>query len=97
MTIHLPENLESYIREAVHSAQFPSVDEAMAEAARLLLQQIKQHPPRHTGDAAGHQAQAEDEAGSQELQRRLFNAGLLRIEVISTWTKQPVLMRGRIG
>ena len=42
MTIHLPENLESSIREAVHSGQFPSVDEAMAEAARLLLQQIKQ-------------------------------------------------------
>jgi Arc/MetJ-type ribon-helix-helix transcriptional regulator len=77
MTIHLPENLESSIREAVHSGQFPSVDEAMAEAARLLLQQIKQHPPRHTGDAAGHHAQAEDEPGSQELQRRLLNAGLL--------------------
>jgi Arc/MetJ-type ribon-helix-helix transcriptional regulator len=77
MTIHLPENLESSICEAVRNGQFPSVDEAMAEAARLLLQQIKQHPPRHTGDAAGHHAQAEDEPGSQELQRRLFNAGLL--------------------
>ena len=78
MTIHLPENLESSILEAVHSGQFSSVDDAMAEAARLLLQQIKQHRPRHTGDAvAGHHAQIEDEPSSQELQRRLFNAGLL--------------------
>ena len=57
MTIHLPEKLESSIREAVHSGQFTS--SAMAEAARLLLQQIKQHPPRDAGDATGHHAQAE--------------------------------------
>jgi len=44
MTIQLPENLESSIREAVHSGQFPSVDDAMAEAARLLLSQLKQKP-----------------------------------------------------
>jgi Arc/MetJ-type ribon-helix-helix transcriptional regulator len=44
MTIQLPENLESSIREAVHSGQFPSVDDAMAEAARLLLSQLKQRP-----------------------------------------------------
>ncbi len=39
MTIHLPENLENDIRKMVHSGQFASVDEAMAEATRLLLQQ----------------------------------------------------------
>ena len=44
MTIQLPENLESSIREAVHSGQFPSIDDAMAEAARLLLSQIGQWP-----------------------------------------------------
>jgi hypothetical protein len=44
MTIQLPENLESSIREAVHSGQFPSIDDAMAEAARLLLSQLKQRP-----------------------------------------------------
>jgi len=42
MTIHLPEPLESSILAAVHSGQFESVDDAMAEAARLLLRQIKQ-------------------------------------------------------
>ena len=44
MTIQLPENLESSIREAVHSGQFPSIDDAMAEAARLLLSQLEQRP-----------------------------------------------------
>ncbi len=44
MTIQLPENLESSIREAVHSGQFPSIDDAMAEAARPLLSQLKQRP-----------------------------------------------------
>lgn len=38
MTIHLPEDLERSIRGEVLSGRFESVDEAMAEAARLLLQ-----------------------------------------------------------
>lgn len=42
MTIHLPENLEISIRETVDSGQFASLDDAMAEAARLLLSQIGQ-------------------------------------------------------
>jgi len=55
MTIHLPENLESSIREAVHSGQFPSIDDAMAEAARPLLSQLKQRlltPPTAGEDPA---------------------------------------------
>ena len=38
MTIHLPEDLERSIRGEVLSGRFESVDDAMAEAARLLLQ-----------------------------------------------------------
>src|SRR5690349_6401995 len=45
MTIHLPEELESSIEAAVHSGHFASVDDAMAEAARLLLRNLKQPPP----------------------------------------------------
>ncbi len=45
MTIHLPEKLESSILEVVHSGQFASVDDAMAEAARLLLRQCKRATP----------------------------------------------------
>ena len=42
MIIHLPNDLESFIQAVVHSGHFASVDDAMAEAARLLLRQIKQ-------------------------------------------------------
>lgn len=40
MTIQLPNELESSIKAAVNSGRFASVDDAMAEAARLLLREI---------------------------------------------------------
>jgi Arc/MetJ-type ribon-helix-helix transcriptional regulator len=39
MTIHLPKDVESSINAAVHGGQFPSVDEALAEAWRCLQRQ----------------------------------------------------------
>jgi Arc/MetJ-type ribon-helix-helix transcriptional regulator len=45
MTIHLPNELERSIEAMVHNGRFASVDDAMAEAARLLLRQVKQSPP----------------------------------------------------
>lgn len=42
MTIHMPDNLESSIIEVVESGRFASVDDAMAEAARLLLRQVEE-------------------------------------------------------
>ncbi len=45
MTNHLPEKLESSILAVVHGGQFASVDDAMAEAARLLLRQCKRATP----------------------------------------------------
>ncbi len=39
MTIHLPESLESSVESLVKAGRFTSVNEAMAEAARLLLRQ----------------------------------------------------------
>jgi Arc/MetJ-type ribon-helix-helix transcriptional regulator len=44
MTIHLPNDLEASIQAAVRSGRFASVDDAMAEAARLLLRAITQEP-----------------------------------------------------
>ncbi len=41
MTIHLPQDLESSLQAAVHSGHFASVDDAIAEAARLLLRELK--------------------------------------------------------
>ena len=42
MTIQLPNDLESRVRAEVHSGRFASVDDAMAEAARLLLRELDQ-------------------------------------------------------
>ena len=49
MTIHLPNDLESSIQAMVLNGRFASIDDAMAEAARLLLREVKQTPqmPRH--------------------------------------------------
>jgi Arc/MetJ-type ribon-helix-helix transcriptional regulator len=41
MTIHLPPHIESSIQAAVHSGHFASLDDAMTEAASLLLQRLK--------------------------------------------------------
>src|SRR3954451_23164875 len=54
MTIQLPENLESPILAAVHSGRYASIDDAMAEAASLLVQRLRQE-----------QAQAKPPAASQ--------------------------------
>lgn len=42
MTIQLPDNLESPILAAVHSGRYASLDDAMAAAATLLVQRLKQ-------------------------------------------------------
>jgi Arc/MetJ-type ribon-helix-helix transcriptional regulator len=44
MTIQLPPHIESSIQAAVHSGHFASVDDAMTEAASLLLERLKQTP-----------------------------------------------------
>jgi Arc/MetJ-type ribon-helix-helix transcriptional regulator len=44
MTIHLPNDLEASIQRAVQSGRFASVDDAMTEAARLLLRAITEQP-----------------------------------------------------
>lgn len=44
MTIQLPNELESSIKAAVNNGRFASVDDAMTEAVRLLLREIKKMP-----------------------------------------------------
>jgi Arc/MetJ-type ribon-helix-helix transcriptional regulator len=55
MTIIVPEELENSIHAAVQSGHFASVDDAMTEAARLLLQQLQERqasaPPEASQDA----------------------------------------------
>lgn len=40
MMIQLPEDLEGLVQAAVHGGRFASVDDALAEAVRLLLRDI---------------------------------------------------------
>jgi Arc/MetJ-type ribon-helix-helix transcriptional regulator len=44
MTIHLPNELERSIEAMVQNGRFVSIDDAMAEAARLLLRQVRLSP-----------------------------------------------------
>jgi Arc/MetJ-type ribon-helix-helix transcriptional regulator len=53
MRIHLPHDLESSIQAVVHSGRFASFDDAMAEAARLLLREINQVQPEPTAAGIG--------------------------------------------
>ena len=48
MTIHLPENLERSILAAVHSGRYATVDEAMSEAASMLVQRLCQERAQGT-------------------------------------------------
>ena len=52
MTIHLPNDLETSIQAAVQSGRFASVDDAMAEAARLLRTITQEPKPSPTKTAA---------------------------------------------
>jgi Arc/MetJ-type ribon-helix-helix transcriptional regulator len=60
MTIQLPENLESPILAAVHSGRYASLDDAMAEAASMLVQRLRQEqaqvkqPAGQPDDAQAH-------------------------------------------
>src|SRR4051794_27122363 len=58
MTIHLPKDVESSINAAVHSGYFASLDDAMTEAAHLLLQKLKQRQAPTKEPAASQAASA---------------------------------------
>ncbi len=62
MDIHLPSDLERSILDEVRRGRFASVDDAMAEAARLL---VKQAPP------------AELPMTEQEFLQHLLDIGLM--------------------
>jgi Arc/MetJ-type ribon-helix-helix transcriptional regulator len=53
MTIHLPENLERPILAAVQSGRYASLDDAMADAASLLVQRLTREQTTSRQPAAG--------------------------------------------
>ncbi len=46
MTIHLPEDVENSVFDAVHRGQFASPDELVTQAVRSFLRQQKPPPPK---------------------------------------------------
>jgi Arc/MetJ-type ribon-helix-helix transcriptional regulator len=58
MTINLPENLESPILEAVHSGRYASLDDAMVEAASMLVERLKQEQAQPSQPSASPPAPA---------------------------------------
>ena len=98
MTIHLPPELEGGINAEVLNGHYPSVDDAIAEAVRLLLRQRRQG---ESNAAAGEPpALTAEQLADQEAQQRLYAAGLLS-EIkpprrVSTGTEHftPVMIQG---
>ena len=89
MTIHLPHDLESSILAGVRSGHFASVDEAMAEAARLLLR------TRNLGGPAV----ANTTPSEAEFKQQLLKSGLMASlptppDPATRRTFQPVTLEG---
>lgn len=53
MTIHLPEDVERSLEAAVISGRFLSLDDAMTEAARLLLRELEQRQQEESAVTSG--------------------------------------------
>jgi len=68
MTIHLPEHLERYVHDQVVAGRFRSEDDVILDA----LEQHRQSQQPSATPANGH-----DEPSSLEMQRRLFEAGII--------------------
>jgi len=69
MTIHLPENLESPILAAVHNGRYASLDDAMAEAASLLVQRLEQEQANPPAASRTEPAQAQKPIWERILER----------------------------
>jgi Arc/MetJ-type ribon-helix-helix transcriptional regulator len=78
MTIHLPESLQADILAAVRSGRYASIDDAMSEAASLLVQRLKQEQAQqHPARVVSSPGLTPEDIADQELQRRLLAAGII--------------------
>lgn len=59
MTIQLPPHIESSIQAAVQGGHFASMDEAMTEAANLLLERLERDQAHVKPSAVGHAESAQ--------------------------------------
>jgi Arc/MetJ-type ribon-helix-helix transcriptional regulator len=92
VTVHLPQELESDILAAVHSGRYASLDDAMSEAASLLLERLKQ-------ERAGMASDRKD-LTEEQLELRLIQSGFLASvppppgTATVPWTFEPVKIDG---
>ena len=92
MTIHLPEPLESSILAAVHSGRYASLDDAMTEAAVLLVERLKQEDAQATPTGKP--------LTEEQLEQQLVQSGFLASvpPPLSTatppWKFEPVKIEG---
>lgn len=84
MTISLPESVESSIRQVVMSGRFASVDDAMTEAANLLLQKLNQASPSADQSSVGEASVPSHKPIWEEFEE--ISAGIPDQE----WAKLPV-------
>ena len=84
MTIHLPPHIESSIQAAVHSGRFASLDEALTEAASLLVQRLNLEQAQATA-AVSH-------ADAGQSRKPIWERILERSAAIpdEEWDKVPV-------
>ena len=74
-TIHLTEDLESFIRDAVTSGRYASEDSVISDALIRLRQAI--NPSEVNADQGPDRGQPAKQLTKQEFQRHLANIGLL--------------------
>ena len=92
MTIHLPPELESNILAAVHSGRYASLDDAMSEAASLLVQRLNQERAGVT-PSPNHLTE-------EQLEQQLIQSGFLASvppppgTATPHWTFEPVEIAG---
>jgi Arc/MetJ-type ribon-helix-helix transcriptional regulator len=89
MTIHLPDDLENSILAEVENGHYPSVDEAMTEAARLLLRHRERGGP----------VAANSTTSEAEFKQKLLKSGLMTSlptppDPATRRTSQPVTLEG---
>jgi Arc/MetJ-type ribon-helix-helix transcriptional regulator len=74
-TIHLTEDLECFLSEAVHSGRYASEDSVIADALLRLRQAI--NPSDEDSDQSAGPCQPAKPLTKQEFQRHLVRIGLL--------------------
>ena len=69
MTMHLPKDLESSILAAVQSGRYASLDDAMTEAASLLVQRLKQEQAKPPAASQAEAVQTQKPIWERILER----------------------------